>query len=94
MSTFDIEHVRAAVEIAKDDETLITTLKAERVSLFTEITTDPEAGKEIYSGSGNGLSFNANVSFTKNDRLKFLNICIKAIEGNIQLSSFAIGRFY
>jgi hypothetical protein len=93
MSHFGIEQIRAVVQVAQDDPTLLATLKAERVTLVTDITQNPEAGKEIISGSGNGLSHSAQLGYTKNERLAFLNKVIRYIDNGWWPSSTSYARY-
>ena len=93
MNPFGIEVFRAIVAEAQTDATLSADLKAERSSLIADITQNPEAGKEIVSGSGNGLAHSAQLNFTKADRLAFLNKAIYYIDNNLHPSSTSYARF-
>ena len=93
MTPISIQVLRAIVEEAKTDATLSADLKTQRTSLIADLTQNPEAAKEITSGSGNGLSHTATLGFTKAQRLEFLNTAIYYIDNNLWPSSTSYARF-
>jgi hypothetical protein len=83
--------IRASVSIG--GTTVSDKLTTERNALALDLIDNPEAGKEIISGSGNGVSMNATISYTKSDRIAFLDVCLKYIEGGTFPSSRSYARF-
>lgn len=89
-----IHDIRAIIQAAKDDGGVIQgKLTTERNALVNEIIDNPEAGKEIISGSSNGVSMNATVSYTKSERLQFLNRTLQFVTNGTWPSSTAYARF-
>jgi hypothetical protein len=83
--------IRASVSIG--GTTVKDKLTVERNDLALELIDNPEAGKEIISGSGNGVSMNASISYTKSDRIAFLDRTLKFIEDGTWPSSTSWARF-
>ncbi len=93
--SFGINEIRAIIRTAKSigGTTIKDKLETERNSLAIELIDNPEAGKEIISGSGNGVSMNASVSYTRQDRIAFLDVCLKHIEAGTWPSNRSYARF-
>lgn len=93
--SFGINEIRAIIRtsISIGGNTIKDKLVLERNNLAIELIDNPEAGKEIISGSGNGVSMNASVSYTRQDRIAFLDVCLKHIEANTWPSNRSYARF-
>jgi hypothetical protein len=83
--------IRASVSIG--GTTVKDKLTTERNALALDLIDNPEAGKEIISGSGNGVSMNASVSYTKSQRIAFLDRALFYIENSVWPSSTSWARF-
>jgi len=89
-----IHDIRAIIRASQSDGGVIQgKLTTERNALVLDIVENPEAGKEIISGSGNGVSMNASVTYTKSDRLQFLDRALYYVENGIWPSSTSWARF-
>ena len=89
-----IHEIRAIVRASQGDGGVIAgKLTTERNALVNEIIDNPEAGKEIISGSGNGVSMNATVSYTKSQRMEFLDRVLYYVNGGFWPSSKSYARF-
>jgi len=89
-----LHDIRAIIRASKNDGGVIQgILTTERNALVLEIIQNPEAGKEIISGSGNGVSMNASISYTKADRMQFIDRTLKFLEDGTWPSSTAWARF-
>jgi len=84
---------KAIIQAHALDNTLLATFTTERNELVMELATNPEASRELTSGSGNGTSFTASVSMTKGQRLEFLQLAIDAINRGYATPNSAIGVF-
>ena len=71
--------LKAYIQLAQSDASFQATLTTERDRLLQEMISNPESAKEIISGSGNGTSFTADVSMTKENRIEFLQVILDAI---------------
>jgi len=92
--SFGIHQIRAIVRASQSDGGAIQQkLTDERDALVTELIENPEAGKEIISGSGNGVSMNASITITKTDRLAWLDRCLYYVENGVWPSSTSYARF-
>ena len=83
--------VRASISIG--GTTVKDKLTTERNALALDLIDNPEAGKEIISGSGNGVSMNASISYTKADRIAFLDRALFYVENEVWPSSTSYARF-
>ena len=93
MQTLTIDHINAVVQAVRDDEALYDDLKAQRTSLAREIALNPNAGKEIVSSSDAGTSVTSEITFTKADRLAFLQRVIDHIDNDITPANKTYARF-
>lgn len=94
MKKFTQIQYQAFIDVAQDDTQLLEDIKAERATLVRELATDPEVGKEVINGSGNGTSFAASITMTKHERLEFLQTIIQTIDSGIPPQSSSIARFF
>ena len=90
-----LHDIRAIIRAAKSigGTTVKDKLTNERNALALELIDNPEAGKEIISGSGNGVSMNATVSYTRSERIAFLDRTLYYIENAVWPSSTSWARF-
>ena len=89
-----IHEIRAIIRASQSDGGVIQgKLTTERNALVLEIIENPEAGKEIISGSGNGVSMNASVTYTKSQRMEFLDRTLYFVENGLWPSSTSWARF-
>lgn len=89
-----IHAIRAIIRASQGDGgAILGKLTTERDALVVELIDNPEAGKEIISGSGNGVSMNAQVSYTKEQRLTYLDRTLYYVTNGVWPSSTSYARF-
>ena len=97
MTNLTPDQLRAVIETAKSDTNFLVDLIAERDSLARELLLNPESSTEIISGKTSDKEFTSQLSFTKGDRLTFLQTAIDAIrnsnDGNLNNSSSSYVSF-
>jgi hypothetical protein len=85
---------KALIAANTADPTIEATLTTERNSLALELFNNPEATKEIVSGSGNGTSFSAEVSMTKGQRLDALQRALECLASGQVPANTTYARFF
>ena len=89
-----INDMRAIIRAAQGDGgVILAALTTERNALAADMIANSESNKEIISGSGNGVSMNASISFTKSQRMAFLDMVLRHLEEGTFPQSRSYARF-
>ena len=73
-------------DLAQDDGTLQAKLSAERSRLALDVYVSGNGG-EVIQGSKNGASYTKNMSVTKGERLRVLDVAIRHIAAGVRPTS-------